>query len=166
MVKALGPAGSVPVILKVAKLETVLDLSASPPTTDFGDIQFDKETDEIVLVYAADLMVNNLNGLGTGSEVTVVVSRDRDQQVVDPSDEDTMIYWHIVKSFVTNGMSIVAPNQMKSFGSQPLVTSRPQLRIVGVVTTAQWSSGRANVYLYYTTRRMDAEARRILIGVE
>lgn len=165
MAKAIGPAGSIPIILKVAKLESSLDLGDAVPDTEFGDIQFDKATDEVVLIYAADILPFGLNGLGTGTEVKVTVTRDRDQQTPDFDEEDAMIGWHFAKSFTTSGMVITTPNHLKTFGA-PLVTSRPQLRVCASVTTAIWSDGFMNVYLYYTTRRMDAEARRILIGVE
>lgn len=163
--RSVGVAGGIPIILKVAKLETSLDLGDAVPDNEFADIQFDKATDEIVLIYAADLQPFGLNGLGTGTEVTITVSRDRDQETADLDDEDSMIAWHFAKSFVTSGMSIATPNFVKTFGA-PLVTSRPSLRVCGQAATAVWSNGVCNVYLYYTTRKMDAEARRILIGVE
>lgn len=165
MARPIGQAGAIPIILKVAKLETSLDLGGATPDIEVGDIQFDKATDEVVLIYAADIAPFGLNGLGTGSEVKVTVSRDRDQASPDFDDEDAMIAWHFAKSFVTSGMSISTPNFLKTFGA-PLVTSRPQLRVCASVSTAVWSNGFINVYLYYTTRKMDAEVRRILIGVE
>lgn len=165
MARPVGQAGAIPVILKVAKLEISLDLGDAVPDIEVGDILFDKETSEVVLIYAADCVPFNLNGLGTGSEVKCIVSRDKDQASPDFDDEDTMIQWHFAKSFVTSGMSIAMPNQVKTFGA-PLVTSRPQLRVCASVSTAVWSNGFLNVYLYYTTRKMDVETRRILVGVE
>lgn len=165
MSSKIGRAGGVPVLLKVAKLETSLDIGGAVPDTETGDINFDKETDEVVLIYAADLMIQNGNGMGTGTELDAIVSRDSDQAAIDFDDDDTMIGWHMFKSFVTSGMSVVAPNQMKVFPA-PLITSRVSLRLVVTNRTAVWSTGLVNVYLYYTTRKLDLEARRVLIGVE
>lgn len=159
--KGVGAGREIPVLVKVAKLETMLDVSATG--TVVGDISFDKEVDEVVLIYAMELVFTNGNGLGTGTELDVIVSRDPDQAVVDFADEDTMEAWHISKSFVTSGMAIIVPNLKKNF-PQPMITSRPQLRVAMETTTATWSDGEANIYIWYTTRKLDAEARRILIG--
>lgn len=101
--------------------------------------------------------------MGTGTELSVIVSRDPDEDTVDIDDEDTMIAWHLSKSFVTSGMAINTVNQLKSF-NQPLITSRPQLRVVAEITTATWSNGLTNVYIYYTTRKLTVEAMRVLVG--
>ncbi len=157
----VGPGQEIPVIVKVAKLETSL-LTAGTGTFS-GNITFDKESDEVVLIYGADLHARGGNGMGTGTELSVIVSRDPDEATVDFDDEDTMIGWHLFKSFVTSGMAIVWPNLKKSF-VQPLITSRPQLRVVAQITTATWSSGVTNVYIYYATRKLTSEAMRVLVG--
>lgn len=128
-----------------------------------GNITFDKDSDEVVLIYGADMHAVGGNGMGTGTELNVIVSRDPDELAADIDDEDTMIAWHAFKSFVTSGMAIVFPNHHKNF-PQPLITSRPQLRIVAQVFTATWSNGLLNVYLYYTTRKLTSEAMRVLVG--
>lgn len=165
MAPRIGVAGGVPILLKVAKLETSLDVGGAVPDIEVGDINFDKQTDEVVLIYGADLHARGINGMGTGTELDVVLSRDSDQATVDFDDEDTMIAWHTAKSFVTSGMAIVFPNSQKIFNN-PLITSRSSLRVVAEVSTAIWSNGLVNVYVYYTTRKLDLEARRVLIGVE
>lgn len=163
MVRNIGPAGGIPVLLKVAKL--VNSLTTASAGVDTGDITLDKRTDEVALIYAADLAIQNGNGLGTGTEVEVMISRRPDADAMVPSDADTMIWWHFFKSFVTSGMQIEHLNFLKTF-PHPLVTSRPTLRVVAEVATTTWTGGLTNVYVYYTTRELDAEARRILIGVE
>lgn len=165
MAKGVGVAGGIPVLLKVAALEAPLILGEAVPDTEFGDIQFDKATDEVVIIYAADCVPNNLNGMGTGSEVNLIISRDKDQQTLDYGDEDNLFVWHFAKSFVTNGMSITMPNLLKTLPA-PVVTSRPQIRVIGEVRTAVWTTGRLQCLIYYTTRKLDDEARRVLIGVE
>jgi hypothetical protein len=157
----VGPGQEIPVIVKVAKLETSLTTAGAGVTS--GNITFDKESDEVVLIYGADLHARGGNGLGTGTQLDVIVSRDPDEATVDYDDEDTMIAWAIFKSFVTSGMSILFVNQHKNF-PQPLITSRPQLRVVAEITTATWANGKTNVYLYYTTRKLTSEAMRVLVG--
>ncbi len=157
----VGPAQQIPVILKVAKLEVSIDITTAAVRA--ANITFDKETDEVVMIYAADCHARGLNGMGTGTELNVIVSRDPDELAADYDDEDTMIAWHISKSFVTSGMTINTPNILKNFVN-PLITSRPQLRVVTEITTATWSTGLLNVYIYYTTRKLDAEAMRVLVG--
>lgn len=103
--------------------------------------------------------------MGTGTEVDVMVSRRPDQATIDPDAADTMLWWHFFKSFVTSGMAVYDGHFFKSF-TNPIVTSRPSVRVVAEVATATWTAGLTNVYLYYSTRQLDAEARRILIGVE
>ncbi len=110
-----------------------------------------------------ELVIDHGNGMGTGTEVTVLATRDPDQSTIDLADEDVLEAWHIFKSFVTSGMAIPTPNLKKDY-VQPIITSRPQLRIVAEVRTATWSDGEVNVYVWYTTRKLDEEARRILIG--
>ncbi len=119
--------------------------------------------DEVVLIYAMELIITNGNGLGTGTENNTIVSRDPDVADVDESDEDVLEHWHLFKSFVTSGMEIAFPNLKKNY-PQPVITSRPFLRVVSQSLTATWSDANVNVYIWYTTRKMDAEARRILIG--
>lgn len=163
MGKGIGQAGGVPILLKVAKLADSLLTTVGGQY--FDDITLDKQTDEVALIYAADLVIANGNGLGTGTEIEVMVSRRPDVVAVDMDAADTMIYWHFWKSFVTSGMEIATPNFLKNFVN-PLVTSRPTLRVVVQAGTATWANGETNVYIYYTTRTLDAEARRVLIGVE
>ncbi len=157
----VGPGQEIPVIVKVAKLE--ISLGTGSAGVDTGNITFDKESDEVVLIYGADLHVRGGNGMGTGTELDVIVSRDPDEDAVDFDDEDTMIAWHAFKSFVTSGMMIQFPNQLKSF-VQPLITSRPQLRVVTEISTATWTDGLTNVYIYYATRKLTSEAMRVLVG--
>tara|TARA_Y100000310_G_scaffold319494_1_gene374861 strand:+ start:300 stop:788 length:489 start_codon:yes stop_codon:yes gene_type:complete len=159
--KGIGAGKQIPVLTKVAKLETSLETTTAG--TDTGDITFDKEVDEVVLIYAMECVIQSGNGMGTGTQVYVTVSRDPDQDAIDFDDEDTMEAWHFWKSFVTSGMEIQCPNMKKDY-NQPMITSRPQLRVVAKVDTASWSTGKTNVYIWYTTRKLDAEARRILIG--
>ncbi len=154
-----------PVLLKVAQLEAPLDLAGATPDIEFADITFDKATDEVVLIYAADLIPRNMNGLGTGSEVFAAISRDNDQEDMDWGDEDNLFLWHFTKSFVTSGMAIPTPNLMKAL-PHPVVTSRPQIRVIGENRVAVWTTGQLQVLIYYTTRKLDAEAQRVLIGVE
>ncbi len=160
--KGVGAGREIPVLTKVAKMESSMTAEGAGTTTT-ANISFDKEVDEVVLIYAMEAVWQHGNGLGTGTEVTVIVSRDPDEDEVDVDDEDTMESWHWFKSFVTSGMAIVAPNLKKNY-PQPMITSRPTLRVVAEVTTATWSNGKINIYIWYTTRKLDAEARRILIG--
>jgi len=162
--RGIGKAGGVDVLLKVAKLGDELDMGGGVGT-EYNQITFDKETDEVVLIYAADILYDHLNGLGTGTEVNTAVSLDDDQITVEMNDDATIFYWNLVKSFVTSGMQILAPHQLKSF-SYPLITSKPQVTVVSEVTTSTWANGALNVYLFYTTRKLDAEARRVLIGTD
>ncbi len=157
----VGPGQEIPVIVKVAKLEASLVTEGAGTTT--GNITFDKESDEVVLIYGAELHARGGNGMGTGTQLNVIVSRDPDEDSASYDDEDTMIAWHVFKSFVTSGMAIVFPNLKKNF-PEPLITSRPQLRIVATIDTATWSNGRVNVFLYYATRKLTSEAMRVLVG--
>lgn len=157
----VGPGAEIPVIVKVAKLEVSLATVAAGIFA--GNITFDKESDEVVLIFGADMHARGGNGMGTGTELDVIVSRDPDEATVDFDDEDTMIAWHAFKSFVTSGMAIVFPNHYKQF-NQPLITSRPQLRVVAEISTATWADGLTNVYIYYATRKLTSEAMRVLVG--
>lgn len=159
----VGRAQEIPVLTKVAKLEDSLDLGGSVIDLETGNITFDKETDEVVLIYGADIVPEGINGLGTGTEVRALLTRDQDETALDFDDEDVIVAWHFAKSFVTSGMAIPMPNFLKWF-PQPLVTSRPQLRFIGSVGTAVWSNGKLNCYVYYSTRKLDNEAMRVLIG--
>ncbi len=159
--KGVGVGREIPVLVKVAKLEDMKSVSALATVT--ADIEFDKEIDEVVLIYATELVFLNGNGLGTGTEFSAIITRDPDETALDMADEDVMESWHLFKSFVTSGMAIVTPNLKKNY-PQPMITSRPKLRCVFQTTTATWSNGNANIYVWYTTRKLDAEARRILIG--
>lgn len=159
----VGKPQTIPSIVKVAKLESSLDMGGAVPDLETGNITFDKDSNEVVLIFGADLILQNLNGLGTGSEVDVLVSRDADAAALDFDDEDVIFAWHGTKSFVTDGMEIIFPNLIKNF-SQPIITSRPSLRVVANNGVAIWTTGLLNVYIYYTTRVLDSEARRILIG--
>lgn len=159
--KGVGSGSQIPVILKVAKLSTTMALTTA--ATAFDDITFDKEIDEVVLIYAVDMIPFNLNGLGTGSEVSAILTRDNDQETIDFDDDDTLFAWEGVKSFVTSGMQIEFYNLMKTL-QHPVITSQPTLRVVGRIETATWTSGGIQMYVYYSTRALDAEARRVLIG--
>lgn len=163
MSPGVGPGKEIPVLVKVAKLETSLDVGGATVDLETGNITFDKETDEVVLIYGADIIAQGYNGMGTGSELRALLTRDTDEDELDFDDEDVMVAWHLAKSFVTSGMSLFGPNLLKWF-PQPLVTSRPQVRFVASVATAVWSDGKVNCYVYYTTRKLDSEAMRILIG--
>ncbi len=161
--KGVGPGKEIPVLTKIAKLETSLDLGGSTPDVETGNITFDKETDEVVLIYGIDIIPQNLNGMGTGTEVDVIVTRDVDEATLDYDDEDVIAGWHFTKSFVTSGMVMPFPNLKKDY-NQPLVTSRPQLRVIGETGVAVWATGKIQCYINYTTRKLDSEAMRILIG--